>query len=66
MTRQKEFARFTREVRIMFEPTRLAAGYLADAYVRLVPLVQRGVGTAPPQDGERGRVARQERREVQP
>ncbi len=36
-----------REVRLVFEPTRIAAECLADAYARLVPLGGRRVQQAP-------------------
>jgi hypothetical protein len=52
-----------REVRIVFEPTRIAAECLADAYARLVPLGRRrallvpradqGTGVAVPRERER-------------
>ena len=52
-----------REVRIVFEPTRIAAECLADAYARLVPLGRRrallvpradqGTGVAGPRERER-------------
>jgi hypothetical protein len=38
MGKVKRNARKTLEVKIMFEPSRLAADHLADAYNQLVPL----------------------------
>jgi hypothetical protein len=66
MMRRKAPARIAREVRIMFEPTRLADDYLADAYMRLVPVVQRHLDAASLWGGNVEMQARAERREVQP
>lgn len=66
MTRRKAPARIAREVRIMFEPTRLADDYLADAYMRLIPVVQRHVDAASPRGSNVEMQARSQRREVQP
>ncbi len=38
MSNPKSPARKLLEVRVMFEPTRLAAAHLADAYAQVVPL----------------------------
>jgi hypothetical protein len=59
-------ARPQREVRVMFEPTRLADDYLADAYTHLVPLVRRPVGATPPDADRSARPATSTRWEVQP
>ena len=40
-------AQTTLEVRVMFEPHRLAAACLADAYARVVPVRRRPVPTLP-------------------
>ena len=42
MNKPKSKARHVLEVTIMFEPTRLAARHLADAYTQVVPLRARG------------------------
>lgn len=44
-------ARKPLEVTIMFEPSRLAAEYLADAYRQLVPLRSRAVCRSEPEVG---------------
>ena len=41
MSKHSSRARTTLEVTIMFEPTRLAATHLADAYAQVVPLRSR-------------------------
>ena len=38
MSKRERKARRTLEVKIVFEPSRLAAEYLADAYAQIVPL----------------------------
>ena len=38
MSNKERHARRTLEVTVMFEPTRLAADHLADAYAQVVPL----------------------------
>ena len=43
MSKPKSTARPPLEVAIMFEPTRLAATHLADAYAQVVPLRLRAV-----------------------
>ena len=41
MNKPKSKARQSLEVKIMFEPTRLAAAHVADAYVQVVPTPHR-------------------------
>ncbi len=38
MSKRESKARRTLEVKIVFEPSRLAAEYLADAYAQIIPL----------------------------
>ena len=57
MSNPKSPARKLLEVKVMFEPTRLAAAHLADAYAQVVPLRRRSTKTtvvsAPVAPGER-------------
>ena len=51
MSKPKSTARPSLEVTIMFEPSRLAAEHLADAYRQLVPLRTRTVHRSEPEVG---------------
>ncbi len=51
MSQTKRNARKTLEVKIMFEPSRLAAEHLVDAYSQLVPLRLRKTTRAPSEVG---------------
>lgn len=60
MSKPKSTARPPLEVAIMFEPTRLAATHLADAYAQIVPLRLRavhGLAAMPPAAVEEDAVA---------
>ena len=46
MNKPKSKARHALEVMIMFEPTRLAAAHLADAYAQVVPTPRRAATVA--------------------
>lgn len=50
MRKSTRHAQRTLEVTIMFEPNRLAAEHLADAYAQLVPLRRRKVAPPTPRD----------------
>lgn len=45
MSKPERKARKTLEVKIMFEPSRLAAEYLADAYAQVAPIRRRSIST---------------------
>ncbi len=56
MNKPKSKARHVLEVTIMFEPTRLAAAHVADAYAQVVPTPRRAakvsVAVTPPPGGK--------------
>lgn len=53
MAQRVRRAETTLEVRVMFEPNRLAAACLADAYAQLVPVRRRSVHAIPRPSGPR-------------
>ena len=60
MNKPKSNARQSLEVMIMFEPTRLAAAHLADAYAQVVPTPRRAAkvsAAAAPPPGVQGSTA---------
>ena len=48
MSKRESKARKVLEVSVMFEPSRLAADYLADAYAQVVPRRRRSTPVEPP------------------